>query len=351
MAEQQSSAREPAPGHGLAWSSLRRAEIQLPASARPRLVVVVDTEAEFDWTAEPDSKATEVTAIQNIHRIQEIFDEYEITPCYVVDYPVATQAESVDILRSLLSDRLCEIGAHLHPWVNPPLGEDLSRSNMYPGNLGRKLERAKLELLTDTIEESFGIRPQVYKAGRYGIGSDTFDVLRSLGYKVDLSVCPPFDYSGDGGPDFCKAAATPFWFGDDLSMFELPLSGAFVGVSGALAGPLHHLAGKFELMRLRGILARLNIVDRLLLSPEGHSFDEHKKLVKFLLGRGVRTFTWSFHSPSVSPGMTIYTQNNRELKLFLDSFRRFFDYFLGELDGVATTPLRLRKELQAKVDS
>ncbi len=94
--------------------------IDLPGDTTPQLIVVVDTEAEFDWTADPDVNANEVSAVRNIHLVQEIFDEYEITPCYVVDYPMATQSESVYALREIFERRPCEIGAHLHPWVNPP---------------------------------------------------------------------------------------------------------------------------------------------------------------------------------------------------------------------------------------
>ncbi len=320
----------------------------VPNDMRPQLVVVVDTEAEFDWTAEPDKNATEVTAIRNIHLVQEIFDEYGIKPCYVVDFPMASSAESVDILRSYFVSGRCEIGAHLHPWVNPPFRESLSRSNMYPGNLGFEIEHEKLALLTTRIEEAFGERPVVYKAGRYGVGAETVRVLESLGYEIDLSICPPFDFSDDGGRDFSAFDARPHWICENSSMLEIPLTGAFVGTAGKLSAPLYRIAGNLDALRLRGVFARLGLVDRLLLSPEGHTHAEHRKLVHYLLRRGVRTFTWSFHSPSVYPGMTMYTRNDRELQEFLDSFQRFFDFFLGELNGVATTPLGLKKLLLEK---
>ena len=64
--------------------------IRLPAEYPPQLVVVVDTEEEFDWNAEPDSAANGVSAIGHIDRVQTIFDEYHIQPCYVIDYPVAS---------------------------------------------------------------------------------------------------------------------------------------------------------------------------------------------------------------------------------------------------------------------
>ena len=123
----------------------------------PKLIVVVDTEEEFDWAADPDPNAKSVSAINKLHLVQEIFDEYGIAPCYVVDYPIASSKESVDVLKPILERGGCEIGAHLHPWVNPPFGESLTRANMYPGNLSRDLEYEKLDQLTDTITSAFGV--------------------------------------------------------------------------------------------------------------------------------------------------------------------------------------------------
>jgi hypothetical protein len=115
--------------------------IQLNNDFAPRLIVVVDTEEEFDWSSDPSPRNNATTAMDSLFRVQEIFDEYSIVPCYVIDYPIATQENSVDILREILKDGRCELGAHLHPWVNPPFGEELTRSNMYPGNLVEGLER------------------------------------------------------------------------------------------------------------------------------------------------------------------------------------------------------------------
>ena len=45
-------------------------------------------------------------------------------------------------------DGKCEIGAHLNPWITPPLAEELTSTNTFPGNLCAVLERAKLTELT-----------------------------------------------------------------------------------------------------------------------------------------------------------------------------------------------------------
>lgn len=320
--------------------------VTLANDSQPQILVVVDTEEEFDWFADPDPEAISVSAIREIGRIQEIFDEYKVTPCYVIDYPIASSADGIAALKPIVDSQRCELGSHLHPWVNPPKASTVSVSDMYPGNLPEAEERKKLGVLTERIQKSFGLRPTTYKAGRYGVGPNTSRILEDLGYQIDVSYCPAFNYAEDGGPDFSAISPKPFWFGRGGQMLEVPLSGAFTGIAGRAAPGLYEAAGRFPSLRGRGILSRLGIVDRLMLSPEGYSFEEHKRLVRWLLARGIRVFTWNLHSPTVVPGMTMYTSNEQEVKLFLDKFRRFFDFFFNELGGIATTPGELRRQLE-----
>ncbi len=320
--------------------------ITFPKETQPQLIIVVDTEEEFDWSAAPDRSATAVTAMEKIFRVQDIFDEYNIKPCYVIDYPIASQAQAYEPLLQIYNKGNCEIGAHLHPWVNPPFEEQLSIRNTYPGNLTYQLELAKLKILKNKIAETFNFSPHIYKAGRSGVGKNTAKIIEELGFSIDLSIIPTYDFRADGGPDFRLSNAAPFWFGSNNQLLEIPLSSALLGLAGKRSNDIYNFAGHFNFIKARGILSRLGIVDRLLLSPEGYTSNEHIKLTRFLYHKGLRIFTWHFHSPSVVPGMTTYTQNNKELTKFLDSFRYFFDFFFQELGGTASTPTLLKQKIE-----
>src|SRR5579863_3484068 len=126
--------------------------VSAPPIGAPRLLVVVDTEEEFDWSRPLSRAETRVDHIRHQDRTQRIFERYGIVPTYVVDYPVASQESGFRPLREWRRDGKCRIGAHLHPWVNPPFEEELSPHNSYPGNLSPALEKAKLARLTETIE-------------------------------------------------------------------------------------------------------------------------------------------------------------------------------------------------------
>ncbi len=324
--------------------------LRLPASEPPRLLVVIDTEEEFAWSEPANRSATSVGAIAHVGRLEEVFAPYGIVPAYVADWPVLSQRKASDSLAELRAAGRAEIGTHLHPWVSPPFDEALTPANTYAGNLPRSLEREKLARLTDLAAEVFGARPTMYKAGRYGVGANTAAILEELGYEIDLSLCPTLDSSADGGPDYSAYACEPFVFGTDRALVEFPLTAAFVGALGESGAAWYRAATRPVLapLRLPAFLARARLVDRLVLSPEGFTPSEHRRLVQALLDRGARVFTWSFHSPSVVPGATPYVRNDADLRRFLDSFRRFFDWFLGEVGGRVATHGALALELTTR---
>jgi len=310
----------------------------------PTLLVVVDTEEEFDWFAPFDSGRTSVEHLKDIGLFQAVCDEAGIRPLYAVDYPVATQEAGAVPLREIHASGRCEIGAQLHPWVTPPLEEEINVRNSYPGNLPRDLERRKIETLLHAIERHLGVRPRVYKSGRYGFGPNTASILVGLGIEVDLSPLPAFDFSGDGGPDWSRTPLEPREIRPGL--LSIPATGAFLGFARRAGPGLHRVASSppFSWIRAPGILARLGVLDRLMLSPEGFLPGHHRRLTRALLDRGVRVFCFTFHSPSLKPGCTPYVKSLADRETFLDACRRYFDFFLGEVGGVASTPLELSRE-------
>ena len=121
----------------------------------------------------------------------------------------------------------------------------------------------------------------------------------------------------------------------------------YTGWAGPLRPMLHRLASLPSMNRLRaaGILARTRTSNRIMLSPEGNSCSEMKALTRALLSRGLRTFTFSFHSPSVEPGHTPYVRTQQDLSVFLASIEEFCEFFLGQLGGRAATHLEYRQHL------
>ncbi len=320
-------------------------DADFPGLETPVLAVVVDTEEEFDWSRPLARENTGVGSIRHQARAHEIFGQYGIRPTYVVDYAVAIQPDGYGPLGELVADGLCDIGAHLHPWVNPPFEEEVCNRNSYPGNLAETLEKEKLRRLTAEIEDRFGIRPRVYRAGRYGVGPATSGILAGLGYEVDSSVVPFTDFRRGEGPDFTACGCKPYWFGRrERRLLEIPVTVGFAGFLGAGGRNLYTMAaGPLGLkLRLPGLLARSGMVERIRLTPEGADHEERCRLVKALLRTGHRVFTFNYHSPSLGIGHTPYVRSRADLDAFLDGLSRFFDFFLDEIGGRTATLAEMR---------
>src|SRR6516162_9143880 len=106
--------------------------IEWPTDQPPMVVVVVDTEAEFDWVRQHPRRAMGVTSVKCQMQVQRIFERYQVRPTYVLDYPVSTIPEGYEFIRNLHHSGTCEIGAHLQPWDNPPFSSERQTRTLIP---------------------------------------------------------------------------------------------------------------------------------------------------------------------------------------------------------------------------
>ena len=309
--------------------------LELRAGTRPLLVVLIDAEEDFDW-AKPLSRHTVgVKSMARQHLAHAVFDRYGVKPTYLVDFPVANQAEGFLPLRDLLAEARCEIGAQMHPWVAPPFVEPVTPYSSYLCNLPVALQYAKIRRLKNEIEDMIGVVPIMFRAGRYGIGNRTAEILVDLGFCIDTSVVPRWSFAEEGGPDFSRHVPAAYWADSDRKLLELPLSCDFVGKawlrqSGVGRFAMHPLNQK---LRLPGLLARAGMLERIKLTPEGMTLDEAKRLTRTMLGGGRKIFTLSYHSPSLEPGNTPYVQDHADLAEFLTWLDGYFEFFLGDIKG------------------
>jgi hypothetical protein len=322
--------------------------VPIAPGSSPELFVIVDTEEEFDWNAPFSRDNTSVRAIRHVDRLQRVLSRYKITPTYVVDFPIASQPDGFALLKAFADEGQARIGAHLHPWVNPPFVEDVTTRNSFGCCLGEALETEKIKVLQTQIAQSFGRVPAVYKAGRYGFGSTTASALEALNFSVDVSINPQMDFTAQGGPSFEAFDTRPFLFGRRRRLLEIPCSTDYAGVAGPFSPRLHRMISHPALkpMRAVGVMSRLHIVNKIMLSPEDSTLAEMKMLTSALLRKGVRTFSLTMHSPSVEPGCTPYVRTAEELSAFLDRISAYCDFFFGDISGTSSTPEAFFESIQ-----
>lgn len=302
---------------------------------QPLLVTTIDAEEDFDWTRPFSLASTDVTSMRSQHLAHRIFERYGVIPTYMVDHPVASQQEGRAPLKELLQGGHCEIGSQLHPWVTPPFIEHVSPRNSYQSNLPVALEFAKIQALTGELQSAFGVAPRIFRAGRYGVGANTGNILRHFGYEADTSVVPLWNFADQGGPDFRRFESRPYWFDRDRTLLELPLSAAVVGRAAGFRPSLtSHVFGRTgQMLHVPSVVSRLGLLERIKLTPEGIRIDEAKRLVRYMKDSGHKVFVLTYHSPSLEPGNTPYVRTQEDLAAFLRWLDEFFDFFTTEIGG------------------
>jgi hypothetical protein len=283
------------------------ARVELPAAIGRRFAIFADAEEEFDWKSPFRRDATSTETIDALPLANRYFTEAGCIPTYLVDWPVVANPASANAIQAMVADGHCDVGTQLHPWVNPPFNEELTSQNSYTGNLPRVLEAAKIRALTEKIELEIGVRPTVYRAGRYGIGPNTAQLLIEEGYRLDVSVRACFDYRAQGGPDFTHHPVWPWRIADRLH--ELPLTATCTGL-------LRDRLRVQDFAPARGLLARTGLFDRVPLTPEGVRLHDALIAIRQLLDNGHQLFSLSFHTPTLVPGNTPYVRDASDLKRF-----------------------------------
>jgi len=324
------------------------------------LLVTVDTEEEGLWGGEYRRTGNTVNNIRGVPPFQELCDRFGIRPTYLVDAPVVESDTAVDILKPIQDDGRCEIGAHVHPWCNPPFEEDINEKNSYLCNLPEDLQRRKIEWLSDAIGDRFGRRPTSFRAGRYGLDAVGARILADLGYAVDSSVIPFTDYSAQCGPNFDAAPCAPYWIDDeDLTrpaesgrLLEVPVTVGYNRRNFESAHSLRRRAMASALcrrLRVVGILDRLGLSRRIKLSPEQADAASMTRLIDVSIQRGAECLVLMFHSSSLVPGFSPYVRDGKALQRFQDRLAAVFEYCSRH--RIVAIPLRAMAERDDGDDS
>lgn len=305
-----------------------------------RLVVTIDTEEEGLWGNSFRAHGYTVQNIRGVERFQVLCDRAGVKTTYLIDAPVVEDDYAVGLLGEIQQDGRGEVGAHLHPWCNPPFEEATGPRNSFLCNLPEPLQRSKLTWLTDKIEARFGRRPTSFRAGRYGLDIVGARILRELGYTVDSSVIPFTNYAKQHGPDFENAPYLPYLLEEnDITksdpggfLLELPVSVGFNRANFAAAHRLRSFAMRPVPRKLRavGILDRLGIVRRIKFSPEQADAAAMKSLVDTYLVQDAPCMVMMLHSSSLVPGLSPYVRTQERLDAMYDALAETFRYCLEE---------------------
>jgi len=176
---------------------------------KPIFLITVDVEGDNLW-----SKPRKITTenAKYLLRFQLLCEKYAFRPTYLVNYEMAMSQEFQELGCGVIKNNSGEIGCHVHSWNNPPLyklTEDDLVTHPYLFEYPKKIIRQKLDFMTKLLEDTFHVKINSHRAGRWGFNEIYAQVLLEYAYCVDCSVTPFVSWSqnkGDpnqeGGPDY-----------------------------------------------------------------------------------------------------------------------------------------------------
>jgi len=297
--------------------------------------VSLDTE-EDNWR--PARAGVTVENIRELPRISKCLERLGVRTTYFTTYQVAIQPWAAEILGEIRERGAAEIGAHLHPWNTPPLEEALLPHNSMLKNLPAPLQLAKLRELTMALTGAFGTAPTVFRAGRFGLGTEAVSALSTCGYQVDCSVTPFMSWEAfDDGPTFVGAPVGAYRVGVQRDVAEPQAGGPLVEIPVTCGYTRFSSAGWCTLHRIlytrrsrpslvTGLASRLGLAKLALLSPEMTSVRDMLAVSRGALAGGVRHLQLMFHSPSLRPGLTPWNSTAAQVDRL---YRSIGDYLTG----------------------
>ncbi|MGF1689892.1 hypothetical protein [Photobacterium kagoshimensis] len=307
------------------------------------LSVVIHAEEEFDWKGGFDRSNTRVSPQHILINLVDALVAQGAKVTLAMDYAFVNSVEGKKVIEHFkwLEGSYIEFACHLHPWVNPPFySQTSSVSNFasYPGNLAPHEEKQKIIYLTEKIAEVCGVRPVSYLAGRHGVGVNTLAHIVSLGYEIDLSICPYYDFSVNDGPNFSQRNCSNF---TEKGMTFLPHTAAVTSWLPFIESVFNRQPKTFsqwqnnKLLKFMGQLIGLRL-DRL--SPEGLSLRQMKRVFKAQQKIGQNNFILSFHSSSFIPYVTPYTQGDDDVAHLVERVLSFVRWAIENQHCEMTLP-------------
>lgn len=278
-------------------------------------VLSVDTEEEWDWNTQFPQHSLNVSNAEALPKFQQFCSQLGIKPTYFVDYAMVDNQQSSAKLKEIYNNGNCEIGAHLHPWCNPPLIDKNTDFESHVVNLPIDLVEQKLTVLLDKIKQSLDLSVNAFRTGRWGINAPVLKLLAEKGISVDSSILPYYKndyfscYSEEILP-YWPSLDDPLKVGVQNQIAEIPVSAGFnnrhFDASDKVFNIINHPSLKF--LRLTGIAWQTRLIRKIYMSPELSSAEELKALCSSLIKRKAPIIHMNLHSSSL---IDLPYENNR----------------------------------------
>lgn len=292
-------------------------------------IMTIDTEEEWDWNGPFPESDCSVSNVQKIPEFQAFCESLGIRPTYFVDYAAADNDKAANALREAMAKDHCEIGAHLHPWCNPPFFGKTTEAESHVVNLPIQQVEQKLDALIESIVRKFERYPRSFRTGRWGINAPVLKLLNDRGFLVDSSVYPYYEnefFSCKPSPltAYWPDLNNPLIEGIQRNIMEIPVTAGFTRRSFERWDKIIDRCSQPPLSHFRsvGMLWHSGIVKKLYLSPELTNADDMLSLVHNSLLRGNPIVHMYLHSSSLIDGATGLLKSENALQTIMSRINK-----------------------------
>lgn len=313
---------------------------------KPFFLITIDTEGDNLWST-PRSITTQNALF--LPRFQSLCESYGMKPTYLTNYEMAVSPFFQEFGRDVLNREAGEIGMHLHAWNTPPLvplTEDDFTFQPYLVEYPKNVMRDKITVMTDMLEDIFGVKMISHRAGRWSFNETYAQILVEKEYRVDCSVTPHVsrvNYLGDpkqgGGTDYSRFPDEAYFL--DLADISRPGNSPLLEIPVSIVCPQRPLIDWLRMFIKNSWLER-RVLNRFFppiqwLRPNGRNrrgllyimqraINERKSSVEFML-----------HSSELMPGASPTFPDDKDIEALYDDLEVIFDLAQDQFTGATLT--------------
>lgn len=318
----------------------------------------IDTEEEWLWDGPFPEQNFSVENIKQLSKFQDFCENVGLHTCYFVDYPAAEEIANIPKLLSQLKSDSCEIGAHIHPWTNPPLFDKPNDFNSHVVNLPIEQVRQKLDTLLTLFKDRLDCVPKSFRSGRWGLTSDILKMLLDNNFNIDSSVYPFYrnDYFHfDGAP------VQPYWpdyeqvlsTSQQREIIEMPVTVGFNRTPFSRAAKIHDYCQRpfMQIIRSTAFLRYSHILRKTYFSPEVATSKDMIALAEASLRNGNDCLHMYFHSSSLVDHATGFFNEDNAFDVICERIKTVVDHLNEKYDVIFMTPSEYKIYLQQQPEN
>jgi len=317
----------------------------------------VDTEEEWDWEGPFPEENFSVENLHILPKFQTFCEEIGLRPCYFVDYAAAVGLVKQTEFLERAAQSQCELGAHLHPWANPPYFGKPTEENSHVVNLPLPQVEKKLDALMDLFSSTLNYKPKAFRSGRWGISEPIMELLYLRGFDIDSSVYPfykneYFNCYGASLSAYWPSSTDVLKPGTQRNIIEMPVTVGFSKTPFEKASRLHDLSqcSFLQLLKPTALLWHSKILRKIYFSPEVSKTEDLIKLAEKTIENGQHFLHMYFHSSNLINNGTGFLKSDSAYSLICQRITAVIKHLQTKYEVSFMTPSEYKVSLLSNED-